>query len=169
MITILLILIWLFLSYKSIMLDIRDMFQVIVVPIMMGFITTLFIFLTLSFAAGFGVETHRDECRANIYSLKNTQGFEGRFCLGSGYIGSLEYYYMFQKVENGGLARVHLRPDDCIIFQNEENNPNVYWQRIHYRFPKWALLWPAVPLDSKDTKYNINIPSNSVVQQFKID
>lgn len=130
-------------------------------------ITSMILFL---FASVWRVEVKRDDCSAQIYSLKAVNGIEGAFCLGSGYIGSQEYYYMFQKYNDGGLRRLSLRSADCIIFQNENSNPHFSWQKIHYRLPYWAL-WPDITKlqTVNDSMYYIYIPSNSVVLKFNVD
>jgi len=118
----------------------------------------------------FYVETGREECYVKIYSLKNVDGIEGRFCLGSGYINSREYYYMYEQYNDGGLHRFETMAGNTIIYQNENNTPYLHWQKIHSRLPYWAHIYPRLfgYLPTKDTMYDVHIPTNSLILKYEV-
>lgn len=116
---------------------------------------------------GQGVEVKRDWQTQPIYSLRNTDGIEGRFTLGSGYVQTHEYYYMFGKQPDGGMYRMKLYANDCVLYQRNDT-PHLDWQLITYRYPKWAHLWPNY-IWTRDSKYNVIVPMNTIVEKFNIN
>lgn len=123
----------------------------------------------LPYALGemFPVEFSRTNQTQVIYSARNADGVEGRFYLGSGFIESTEYYYMFSKQSDGGFYRVKLRSGDCVVYQNN-GTPHLEWQRIYYTYPKWAVWWPQ-NVWTRDSIYSVIVPTNTIVEQFRLN
>lgn len=154
---------------KNVFSDLCDKFGISLISfLMLGAITFSVIFGSLMI---WPIETSRDNVSSDIYSMKNISGIEGQFCLGSGNIRSEEYYYMFQKYNDGGLHRIELRSSDCIIYQDDNTNPHVSWQIIHYRPSYWAYYGQLILniTIKNNTMYDIHIPTNSVVMKFNVD
>lgn len=170
MITILAIILAIYFIYRIINQNIFDWFETALFSVLSVLLVSVVTFSVLCVSQIWNVEVGRDNCGASIYSMKNVNGIEGTFCLGSGNINNQEYYYMFEKVNNGGLQRIKLPSRNCIIYQNENVNPNITWQNIHYRLPYWAL-WPNITKfqTTENSMYDIYIPSNSVVLKFGVD
>lgn len=123
----------------------------------------------LAMSAHWEVEIKREECYDKIYSISNVNGTEGVFCLGSGYISSQEYYYMFEKYNDDGLHRITLRSTDSVVYQTENNSPYIHWQKIYYRLPYWAYFGPKTVVETANTMYDIHIPTNSVILKFNVN
>ena len=138
----------------------------------------IFAFLLTAFVSGmlcgiatipFGVvEVSRVNHVSPVFSLRNVSSIEGNFYLGSGYIRGTENYYMFTKDERGGFVRTQIPSYNCIIFQDNDTNPHLSWQTVTYRVPKYCFVWPEFR-ESKDTKYDIHVPKNTIIQEFKVD
>ncbi len=167
MITILSLVIWIYILKKiwsNSFMDWGENLGFSVLSLMLMIMVTASILVASS---SWKVETYRDEYSTQIYSLKNVNDIEGTFFLGSGYIDNQEYYYMFQKYEDGGLRRIKLLSRDSILYQGS-SSPHIRWQVIHYRLPYWASIWPNFE-GTDDSMYDIYIPSNSVVMKFNVN
>jgi len=170
MITILALILAAYLIYKNWESDVFGWLGNIGFSLIILFVITIVTGMIWLAASNWKVEVSRTDCNSPIYSLKNVNDIEGTFCLGSGYINSQEYYYMFQKFGDGGLRRISLRSADSVLFQNENVNPHFSWQQIHYRLP-YLVLWPNITKFQivNDSMYYIYVPSNSVVLRFNVD
>lgn len=117
------------------------------------------------------VEIGRENMSNNIYSLKSEESFTGRFCLGSGYISSSKYYYMFERDNRQGLHLINLNAGNCYLFQDENRNPYISWQVVTYRLNRWVHVWPNTDFWhwKKDTTYDIHVPENTVFLEFKVN
>jgi len=115
------------------------------------------------------VEIGRVNCQENIYSIKNVDGLAGSFCLGSGYISSREYYYVFAKENDGSFHRISLKSSDSYLFQDENTKPYIFWQQITYRPSYWIHIWPRKFNWTEDSVYSIHVPTNTIIQEFKVN
>lgn len=127
----------------------------------------LIVFGILGIFDSAAVEHSRNNKECNIYSIHNDNTIQGSFCLGSVTISGVENYYTFSKDNRGGLQRVTLNVNNCFLFQDDNKRPHISWQTITYRPSKWVYVGPTNEWNS-DTKYDIHIPENSVIQKFEV-
>jgi len=113
------------------------------------------------------VEYKRVDQRISVYSLRNESGVNGSFFLGSGNISRTEYYYTFIRDARGGYERFKIQSSICYLFQDENESPYISWQDVYYRPPKWLLIWPSFS-NMRQTKYDIHIPENTIIQKYEI-
>lgn len=131
------------------------------------FIISFSLVISSALSTEYKLEISRDNFSKSIYSIKNTQEVHGQFYLGSGYVNSSEYYYMFEN-QGGGLHRISLKSDGCYVFQDATNGAYLSWQRIYYRASRWVSIWPHF-YQTEDSIYYIHVPTNTVVESFQIN
>jgi len=112
---------------------------------------------------------------ANIVSIRNGSGFEGRtFFLGRGYINSTEHYVAYYKRTDGGIVQYHSNVNRSIIYEDSDDSP--YIEVIHTK-PKLTGWFKHVSIlnqsyiDSQEDRYlktNYHVPKNTVVCDFNI-
>lgn len=114
----------------------------------------------------FFLETeYRHTATMNIVSLRDTAGIESRFILGSGSIGSKDFFIGMVKNGDGSYRRYRCPADESRIYMgNHAPRIEVYSQYVSSDIlgSKGTLLerW------SKD--YRIYIPNGSIVEEFRI-
>lgn len=128
---------------------------------LIGFVLFLFIFVNIA---------PKEEFRTNgscpIYSLNSQDVVKGSFCLGSGSINSQEYYRTFLKTSRGGYERFEVSANSAEIFLSDAEPPKVSWQDVTYVYPKWFTFWKIH--SQKRTKYDLTVPSNTIIQKFEL-
>lgn len=111
-------------------------------------------------------ETHRDSQEMEIFSIRNVDSVSGSFFfLGSGYIGGSEFYYTFIKDSRGGYNRWSVNSNYATLFMSDVK-PKVYWQVVHYSWPKWFCPWS--PDITKNTSYDIIVPVGTIIEKYDI-
>lgn len=138
-----------------------------IISVMIGMLGAMLFALVIMTPWASAHEIQRQNHSRDIYSLKQNQEISGSFFLGSGGFGSSEQYYMFAKDERGGLERLAVNSWNCYIFQDQDERPQLKWQDITYEYPRWLTLF-SVSYESR-TSYDIHVPANTVIQQFKVD
>lgn len=92
--------------------------------------------------------------------LQDNVGFQqGRFYLGSGFIGHRLSYVFYYK-EGGGFRLDKIFAENTTVYEQERNDGLI---KI-YKFKKAGLIQ-----DSWFTRYEIFIPKGSILQQFQLD
>ena len=144
-----------------------DWVENILLTTLCAFVSAIVLGIVLAISAQFMIETNREDCRCNIYSLRNDSSIQGQFFLGSGYINQEQNYYYFWKNNRGGICQGNIETKNVELFQDENVTPYMSWQNIHYRMNKWLWTYPKF-VDTKDTKHDFHIPSNSIIMEFKV-
>jgi hypothetical protein len=115
------------------------------------------------------IETARVNCEQRIYSLRNLDTVSGAFFLGSGGIGYTEYYAMFIADNRGGLYRVTVNANEANIFQTDSGqHPRLFWQQVYYKPNPWLIIWPKIQW-MQNTRYDIIVPTNTVIEQYRLN
>lgn len=114
----------------------------------------------------FGRETSRINNEKLIFSLKSENLPQGNFVLGSGQINAQTQYYYFCKDGRGAYYQENLAAQDCFIFENDEVAPKIKWQTVTYSLPKWVSFFDISR--QVNTKYDLIVPSNTVIQKFEV-
>ena len=114
--------------------------------------------------------TKTQDAKIEIYSLVSKQDISGSFALGSGYVGSQENYYTFTKNEKGGFEREVFPSHHTTLYMEDSSNPRVEWVVSTYTPSKWIVFpWPVDFSWTEDSRYNMYVPQNTVVQKFEIN
>lgn len=137
-------------------------FEVFFTIVLGGALLTMF---NLFFSTITKKEVYREDHIVNIYSLRDGSTINGSFTLGSGYVKSEEFYFCFAKNEEK-FYRWTIPVNDSYLIESDET-PKVSWQTIHYK-PHWALTFINF-CKSEDTKFDITVPKNTIIKEFKAE
>lgn len=73
--------------------------------------------------------------------IRDKDGLEGRFFLGSGFIQSDPYYFYYSETENSGLRPGKLRADNSVtVYQEDRKNAELVEFDWEISYPSWAWL-----------------------------
>lgn len=101
----------------------------------------------------------------NLASLRNTEGTEGRFFLGSGHIQTNMVYYYYIQGEDGGYRpdSVSMKAYEVVIFEEDRSDGNliIYRRAVTSPFDLVALVF-------KDYRYDFHIPAGSLLLNYEV-
>lgn len=99
-----------------------------------------------------------------LVSLRDSDGLHGSFFLGTGSIGSTEYYFYYKKVGEGFKPGKIEVDNNVTVFEKKRNDGllKVYETRLAN-----GLLW-IFGLTSSERSFEIMIPEGSLKQNFVI-
>jgi len=101
-----------------------------------------------------------------IVSLRNGDGITGSFFLGSGSIGSEQYYFYYKKVGNGYQQGKLMADDKVTVFEEERKDGEI---RIYVsNFVSKSYFWVAFPVCMFEPKYEFHIPNGSLKMNFTL-
>jgi len=105
-----------------------------------------------------------------IVSLKNRSDISGSFILGTGSIGSTEYYVYFKQYEDGGIKRDR-KPSYLVTLHERDEQPKLEWTEITEKAP-WYVRFGFDYLDVNTRRYGdyrLIIPKGTVLLKFEIN
>lgn len=91
----------------------------------------------------------------DIVSIQKESGFSGSFFLGSGSIGSTQYFYFYEKVGDG-LVLTSVPSSQVIVEEHSDIAPQYQECDPEHKCPF-----------AEDYKYKLIVPMNTVLQEFK--
>lgn len=135
-------------------------FPMTVVGFFVGFIVAMLIgvFLPLQWVP---LETRP------LVNLRSNDGISGRFFLGSGTVGTTEYYFYYTKNQDGGFEPNKLSTDSNKIVIFEEDRSDGELRIYEDTFTNKILDYIAIDLSSK-RKYEFHIPLESLTRDFHL-
>lgn len=141
---------------------VEKIFSRIIITII-GSLIGLFIGFLLIFSICFCLPKEYVQREVEIYSLFNSSQISGNFFLGSGSIDNEEYYFCFEKDENGVFRRLKLKVEECGIIESDETPKYVYKSVIS----KFDNLFCLGELWKKDDK--LIVPKNTIIRKYVVN
>lgn len=103
------------------------------------------------------------ETETKIYTLETAVISEGSFCLGSGSIDGVSYYYYYTQDENGLYELKKVKTDDCKLRLTDNETPKIITKN---EVPEENVNWffcTGNPWDVYcDDKYELVVPTNTI-------
>lgn len=100
--------------------------------------------------------------QARLVSLRNADGVNGTFFLGTGSIGTDQYYFYYKEVEGG------YQPGKVLVANNvtvhEENRQDALMQRYVWQFTSSTYEWFGFTWPHE--KYDFYIPQGTLKKNF---
>lgn len=129
-------------------------------------------FLTYAVVAMFSiffgyVECGRINTETPIASLKNVSAINGDFFLGCGNIKGIEHYSYYRKTDSGGYIKEYIPANECVIFEDSNDNPHISHKFILERFNKWFIIF-QLPVQ-REIQREIHVPKNTILKEFSLD
>lgn len=123
----------------------------------------------IAFGIGTTFPTHRVNSEVwNLAALRDKDGVEGRFFLGSGQISSVDYFFFYKKVEDGGLQADRVVADSsAIVYEQDRADASVQVYDWVYRYPWWAFT-VSMPSENAGHSYSFYVPKGSVRKGFSL-
>lgn len=103
------------------------------------------------------------ETETKIYTLETAVSSEGSFCLGSGSIDGVSYYYYYTRDENGLYELKKVQTDDCKLRLTDNETPKIITKD---EAPEENVNWffcTGKPWDVYDhCEYELVVPTNTI-------
>lgn len=163
-------------SFQGIILD------PIMAPHSVGgyFFATLFwlliCFITgaLLFAAAYGigesfVSKPDGGSTQTLVVIRDKDGIEGRFFLGSGYIDSAPYYFYYVQTADGGLRPGKVEANGAVtVYEQDRASAELVTYRWMMKPPTWSWIF-CLPHEGSDKfTYAFRVPKGSVKREFRM-
>jgi len=97
-----------------------------------------------------------------LVSLRNSDGISGNFFLGTGSIGTTQYYFFHKEAGRGYRPGKVEVADNVVVFEEKRQNGEL--RAYTYQFVNPSLRWVAK--DRKSQKYEFVIPEGSLKKNF---
>jgi hypothetical protein len=118
-------------------------------------------------AAGIGqfFEGHAVEGEhSRLLAIRDKDGGEGSFFLGSGFISSQPYYFYYEQLKNGGFRPRKIEADDGVTVY-EEDRKDAELVTFHWKinYPSWAWIFCMPDSDgSQKETYAFHVPRGTI-------
>ena len=99
---------------------------------------------------------------AKLVSLRNGDGISGHFFLGTGSIGTTQYYFFYKEAEQGYQPGKVAVADNVMVFEEKRQSGDL--KAYTYQFVNPSLRWIA--MDWQSQKYEFVIPEGSLKKNF---
>ena len=117
----------------------------------------------LSSLAGLAIPKHwTGPETVQLVSLRDNEGISGHFFLGTGSIGTTQYYFFYKEVEHGYQPGKVAVTDNVMVFEGKRQNSEL--KVYTYQFVNPSLGWIAMNWQSQ--KYEFMIPEGSLKKNF---
>jgi len=121
-----------------------------------------------SMPARIGVEDHRYP----LVALREKDGFAGRFFLGSGFVGSQEYYFWYRRNPDGSIAGGKTFRQPCVtLHEGGGTDPTMVTFKTAYADKQTEKWLPFVGFDMRDSEQWCDvfyIPPGAVAQGYSL-
>jgi hypothetical protein len=101
-----------------------------------------------------------------IYSLHDSQSTRGTFSIGRGVFEGYSQYLYYRGVPGGGLKQEHIRADDVIIYQDEDDNPYI---RVISTYRNYTYTGEYERYYMSPQYYQIHVPNGTVIHDYRLD
>lgn len=104
-----------------------------------------------------------------IVSIKPASEVHGAFCIGTGYIGTTQYYFAMRKLSNDSYKPIKIEVSDIESINESNENPKflIYKQEVRNKMMHY-LFWKNSELQRTNYKYKLVVPKGTVIQDFKV-
>jgi hypothetical protein len=127
-----------------------------------GAVAFVFGLLFASIIGLFVKKQWRKTAEAELVNLRSSDGVSGNFFLGTGSIGTQQYYFFYQKVGDGcrpGKVEVN---DNVTVYEEKRHNGQLKVYTLGFSNDAWrwfAFCWPS-------ERYEFRIPEGSLKKNF---
>jgi hypothetical protein len=103
----------------------------------------------------------------NLVALRDKDGIEDNFFLGSGHIGSQPYYFYYTQQSDGGYSPSEIKADDSVtVYETTEKSARL----ISYEVVANSRIadWVSLPLSEGDHLYKFYVPAGTIKRGFSL-
>jgi hypothetical protein len=134
-----------------------------------GGVFTLFVAGLCAGAAvliGLAFDTHSVEIsRSKLVSIRDKDGISGTFFLGTGQIGSDQYYFYYEQRQDGGFRPGKVKSNDGVRVY-EEARQDAELVTFTWELNKSWAKWVALPINRGGYVYDFHVPQGTIRTGF---
>ena len=98
-----------------------------------------------------------------LNAIRDKDGIEGHFFLGSGFSQSEPYYFYYYEDRNGGLKPSKLNANDAVtVYQEDRADAEMIEFNWKITYPNWAWLICITHDESQKTTYAFHVPKGTI-------
>jgi len=118
----------------------------------------------IAYGIGQGFEDHAVEGEhSSLLAIRDKDGIEGRFFLGSGFISSQPYYFYYESLKNGGFRPGKIQADDSVtVFEEDRTDAELVTFDWKIKYPGWAWLISLPDSDGSKQTYAFHVPKGTI-------
>ena len=118
---------------------------------------------------GLFMPKHWEETKINLASLKDADGIEGNFVLGSGYIQTAQYYMWYENTGHGYRPeKVKVGTNILIVEDSTLTNTGYLIISTRKMNNKSLTKWLIIDESTWSDQYKFIIPEGSIKKNFKL-
>jgi hypothetical protein len=109
--------------------------------------------------------------RFKLYSVRDSSSVEGRFYLGSGWIGTTEYYAYYRDA-NPGMKKGRVPVENSVIFEGAATPELVVLEKKYDKDWYWYIggqIGLTLMENQKPQRYQLYVPAGTIVQKFTLE
>lgn len=104
----------------------------------------------------------------HLVSLRNNDGVQGSFFLGSGSIGTEQYYFFYQEAGDGFMPGKVLVDGNVTVYEEDRTNADLVasWTEYrHHPIDNFVIHWNA----GSYTRYAFHVPRGAIQRNFTLN
>lgn len=109
--------------------------------------------------------------KQQIVSVNRETQTEGQFSLGSGYIEGQQYFISYEKLGNNQYQLIKFNTDRTIIHETDSIIPSYQPKKEYHDIDVKGLIFDYQYIDKccYEQHYNLYVPKNTIMKNFKLD
>lgn len=101
--------------------------------------------------------------------IRDKDGVEGRFFLGSGYIENQQYYFYYQNLPDGGLRPGKVVADQGVtVYQEDRKDAELVIFNWKINYPAWAWLVCLPAPEGTGKSFEFHVPKGTVKDGYSM-
>jgi hypothetical protein len=118
----------------------------------------------IAHGSGYIFEGHAVEGQhSKLVAIRDKDGVEGQFYLGSGFISSEPYYFYYESLENGGFRPGKIDADGSVtVYEEDRKDAELVMFDWKITYPAWAWLICLRDEDGGRHSYAFHVPKGTI-------
>jgi hypothetical protein len=118
----------------------------------------------IAYGIGQTFESHKVEGEhSNLVAIRDKDGVEGRFFLGSGFISNQPYYFYYESLKDGGFRPGKIEADDSVtVYEEDRTGAELVTFDSKITYPGWAWLICMRDEDAINSSYVFHVPKGTI-------
>jgi hypothetical protein len=101
--------------------------------------------------------------RSSLLAIRDKDGVEGRFFLGSGFISSQPYYFYYETLPDGGARPGKVSADKGVTVREEDRtDAELVTFDWHIKYPAWAWIVCIQDSSGSGQSYVFHVPRGTI-------
>lgn len=98
-----------------------------------------------------------------LVAIRDKDGVEGRFFLGSGVVSNQSYYFYYERLQGGGYRPGKVRADQSVtVYEDARQDAEMVTYDWRITYPIWAWLVCLPDQQGSGHSYDFHVPSGTI-------